>query len=207
MTQILRFETMQFRTLTAWLVANFIGGCIIGYLESNGLQFMATLILSGAIAGSAQWVVLKCLDYRGRRWSLWPLVSCVGWIAGVMLSLSLSEPIAYIKDGLIQNLGLWNIFGLNVVNRTLWITVMAIAQGTIFSISMQSRAQVIGVWLLASWVGAALHGAIATALCSAYCQVLPPSLMGIIEGGGWAAYGVVTGLALVRFRQQGDEQL
>ncbi|MEM1310120.1 MAG: hypothetical protein AAGF98_11650 [Cyanobacteria bacterium P01_H01_bin.153] len=204
MTQILRFEAIQLRALTAWIVANFIGGCIIGYLESNGLQFMATLLLSGAIAGSLQWVALKWLGRRGRRWALWPLASLVGWIVGVMLSLSLSEPIGYVVNSL-GSMGLWEVFWLNVVIRPLWITVMAIAQGNILSFSMPSRAKMIGIWLLASWVGAALHGAIAAALCRAYCQALPNLLIGIVEGSGWAAYGVVTGLAWVWFFRQGDK--
>ncbi|MEM8545766.1 MAG: hypothetical protein AAGF66_17430, partial [Cyanobacteria bacterium P01_H01_bin.119] len=173
MTQILRFDAIQFRVLIAWIVANFIGGCIIGHLESNGLQFMATLFLSGAIAGSLQWVTLKWLGRRGRRWALWPLASLVGWIVGFLLFVGLSMPIAYVKDEMLRNLGLWDTFWFSVVNTPLWITVMAIAQGSILSFSMPSRVKMIGIWLLASWVGAALHGAIAAALCRAYCQALP----------------------------------
>lgn len=158
---------------------------------------MATLALSGALLGSCQWLVLKWIGVRGTR--LWPLVSAAGWIVGILLSFAV--PVSSLAAGLWQQLGLWEVFWLNLFNRPLWITGMAIAQGAILSASLPQRIRALGVWLLASWLGAALHGAVGAWLCRAYCQALPLPLIGIIDGAGWALYGVVTGFALLAVKQ------
>lgn len=190
-----QFQLLQ--VFLVWIAANFLGGAIIGHLENNGLQFMATLALSGAVTGTLQWGVFKWAGSRGLRWRLWPLVSSLGWIAGVMLSLGLSPVINLLINDLLRQHGLWEAFWLNLFNRPLWITVMAIAQGSILSFSTQTRARTVGLWLAASWLGAALQGAIGAVLCRAYCQTIPTPLIGVVDGSGWGLYGIVTGLALI----------
>ena len=74
---------------------------------------------------------------------------------------------------------------------------MAMIQGIILSYHTRRRWRILGVWLLASCLGAALHGAVGATLCKSFCQTLPNVLVGIIEGKGWAIYGVITGFALL----------
>ena len=183
----------QLQVFLAWVVANFIGGCLVGYLEDNGAQFLATLVLSGAIIGSSQWLVLRWMGQRGTR--LWPLVSAVGWVVGIFLSFAV--PTGSLAAGLWQQLGLWEVFWLNALNQPLWITGMAIAQGAMLSASLPRPMRTLGIWLLASWLGAALHGAVSAWLCRAYCSALPLPLIGVVAGSGWALYAAVTGFALL----------
>ncbi|MEL6129259.1 MAG: hypothetical protein AAFR30_05035 [Cyanobacteria bacterium J06628_4] len=50
-------KAKKIKFLLVWIIANSIGGFPIDFLENNGAQFIATLLLSGAIIGSMQWAV------------------------------------------------------------------------------------------------------------------------------------------------------
>ena len=185
------------RLLTTWIVANFIGGFLVGFLENNGLQFLATLFLTGAVIGSLQWVVLRQVNGR-MRW--WPIASAIGWIVGIMLFASFpgqqlySPAIAVLSS----KLDLWNGFWNSLVTMTVWISGMAIAQ----SLLLKRWGRFSVVWLLASLMGGATQGAVGTGACAAFCQNLSPTFAGaIVTGLGWAAYGVVTGAALLSLAQ------
>ncbi|MBD2113167.1 MULTISPECIES: hypothetical protein [Cyanophyceae] len=185
--------------LTAWVLANLVGGFFAGFLENNGLQFMATLILTGAIVGSLQWFVLRPMG--GFRW--WPLASALGWIVSTFLQSLMQGIYTPVADAL------WRIFGL--WEEGLWVVVvvvplmiwgMAIAQMLILShragrsVLAQGNRQIWG-WLVVSLLGGAVSGGVSAALCAALCQSLPPTLLGLVHGSGWAAYGLITGLWLV----------
>lgn len=179
------------RFLTVWVLANLVGGFIAGFLENNGLQFMATLVLTGAIVGTCQWLVLR--NWGGFRW--WPIASAIGWIVSTMIS-SLSYPLTDPVVAFLWNrVGLWEVFWVNLVNQPLWVLGMAIAQALV----LRQRGRPAQLWILASLVGAALHGAVSASLCAAFCQALPLWLVGIVNGLGWATYGLVTGIVALQF--------
>lgn len=184
--------------LTAWVLANFLGGFFAGFLENNGLQFMATSILTGAIVGSLQWFVLRPMG--GFRW--WPLASALGWIVSASLKSLMQGIYTPVADALWRTFGLWEVFWLVVVIGPLMIWGMAIAQMLILShrtgrsVFAQGNRQVWG-WLAVSLLGSAAIGGVSAALCAAFCQSLPQTLVGLVQGLGWAAYGLVTGLWLV----------
>lgn len=170
-------------------MANLAGGFIVGFLENNGLQFMATLVLTGAIVGTMQWFVLR----NWGRFRGWPLASSIGWIISTVLNRlinSLTEPLA---NFLWHQAGLWEVFWINLINQPLWILGMAIAQSVFLA-----RRGAVGLWILASLIGAAANGAVSASLCAVWCQELPTALVGIVNGLGWATYGVVTGLAAIK---------
>ena len=112
---VLSWRSHPARFLTLWVLANLAGGCLIGFLENNGLQFMATLILSGAIIGSFQWLLLRRLG--GFRW--WPIASALGWIAAAYLDMGIrwlyvpllnQIGLSPSDEGFLLNLGLsWSI--------------------------------------------------------------------------------------------------
>ncbi len=179
--------------LALWVAANFLGGFLLGFLENNGLQFAATIFLTGAIIGSLQWAVLRRVSSRV-RW--WPLASTIGWIAGTVLFIlspvqTLSTAMA---EALSAQFSLWDWFWHSLVTAMVWIFGMAIAQTLILS----RRGHFSGVWLLSSLTGGAIGGIVGTGLCAAFCQDLPPALAGaVVTGASWAAYGIVTSTALL----------
>ncbi|MGG6237109.1 hypothetical protein ACQ4N7_00590 [Nodosilinea sp. AN01ver1] len=180
------------RFLAAWVGANLAGGFVVGFLENNGLQFMATLILTGAIVGSLQWWVLRLGLGSSFRW--WPVASALGWIVSTLLKTLMQGFYTPVVDGLWQTFGLWEVFWLNLITGPLMIWGMAIAQGLI----LRRRGLSFGHWVVISLVGGALQGAASAALCAGYCPILPPLWAGgIVAGFGWAVYGLVTGLWLV----------
>ena len=181
--------------LLAWVMANAIGGFLIGFLENNGAQFMATLFLSGAIIGSLQWGLLRWRGYRGRGWKFWPLVSSFGWIIGTLLS-SVSISIDSTVDALTAQFGLWDVFWLNLILQPIWVFGMAIAQGLILSHYNRPKMRTLVIWVVASCLGAALHGAVGAWFCNAFCPILSSTTTGLVQAKGWAAYGIVTGLAI-----------
>ncbi len=188
------------RFLTLWVLANLAGGWLIGFLENNGFQFMATLILSGAIIGSFQWLLLRRLG--GFRW--WPIASTLGWTAAVYLDMG----IRWLYEPLLNQLGLSPSdegFLLNLkLSRSIWISGMATAQGLV--VRPQSRRWT-GVWLLSSLLGGAVATVLSSGLCVAFCAALPPSLVGLVSGAGWAAYGLITGLVwLSLFKRHSDRE-
>ncbi|MFG6094137.1 hypothetical protein SPB21_02755 [Leptothoe sp. ISB3NOV94-8A] len=185
----------------AWIFANAIGGFLIGFLENNGAQFMATLFLSGAIIGSLQWLTFRLMHLQGGRWTLWPVASALGWIASTLLSILLSMLLVSLTSIVTSSTAeaiAWEEFWQNLLmNPSIWIWGMAIAQGMILSYHARQRWRILGVWLLASCLGAALNGAVSAILCRSVCQALPSSLIGLVDGKGWAVYGVITGFALL----------
>ncbi|PSN11562.1 hypothetical protein C7293_23795 [filamentous cyanobacterium CCT1] len=182
------------RFLAAWVGANLAGGFVVGFLENNGLQFMATLILTGAIVGSLQWCVLRVVLSRGGGLRWWPLASALGWIVSALLRSLMQGLYAPVVNGLWQTFGFWEVFWLNLVTGPLMIWGMAIAQGLI----LRRRGLSLWGWVVLSLVGGALQGAASAALCAGYCPILPPLWAGgIVAGFGWAVYGLVTGLWLV----------
>lgn len=193
-TQPLKAKKIKF--LLVWIIANSIGGFLIGFLENNGAQFMATLFFSGAIIGSLQWVVFRWMGTKGLQWTLWPIASALGWIISTALS-SLPISLDSLIGTLVSQTGLWEVFWLNLLLQPIWIICMAIVQGMILGYRTRRRGRILGVWLAASCLGAAIHGATSAVLCSQFCQTLPRPLVGIVEAKGWAVYGIITGLALL----------
>ena len=188
------------RFLGLWVGANLVGGFVIGLLENNGLQFVATLALTGAVVGTAQWSVLK--SRGGWRW--WPLASALGWIVSTLAVAGLGGVYQPVAALLWQTFGLWEVFWLNLVREPLAVAGMALAQGWLWQrrdrfLSGQAAPTAWG-WLGVSLLGAALQGAVSAALCAALCPILPRLLVGLVNGLGWAAYGLVTGMWLVRQR-------
>ncbi|MEO0349682.1 MAG: hypothetical protein AAF282_06490 [Cyanobacteria bacterium P01_A01_bin.15] len=143
--------------LLAWILANAIGGFLIGFLESNRAQFMATLIFSGAIIGSLQWAIFRWIGKNGLRWVLWPLASALGWVISTLIGILLPEP-GFIAAA--TGSQLTQVLWINLINQPVWIAGMAIAQGIILGYHSRQRFRILGVWLLASCLGAALNGAV-----------------------------------------------
>ncbi|ESA36885.1 hypothetical protein N836_04820 [Leptolyngbya sp. Heron Island J] len=189
------WHTQKTKLFLAWILANAIGGFLVGFLENNGAQFMATLLLSGAILGTSQWLIFRWLNAKGLRWTLWPVASALGWIISTMIGILVSPIIPGVLSSAATSTG--EIFWLNFINQPMYIICMAIAQGMILSYHARYRLRTIGVWLLASCLGAALHGAVSALICHSVCQTLPSTLIGIVESKGWAVYGIITGFALL----------
>jgi hypothetical protein len=187
----LRFTRVPF--LLKWVLANFLAGTIAGFLEDHGFQFAATLIFAGAIAGTCQWVVLRQM-LRPIRW--WPLASALGWIGGSLIGVSSYGLYRPIVDFLWTHLGLWEVFWLNIVTNPLPFAAMAIAQGLVLMQHRPFSTGTIGLWVLVSAIAGAVYGGVSASLCLAFCDVLPKVLIGIVAGGGWAGYGIITGLML-----------
>lgn len=187
------------RFLFFWVLANLIGGFLAGFLEANGLQFMATLVLTGAIVGTAQGLVLR--PWGGFRW--WPVASAIGWVVSTFSSSLLQGLYRPAVDFLWHRVGLWEVFWINLITQPLWVLAMAIAQGVILrhraSRSVPPKWNCpAGVWILASLVGAVGHGAVSATLCAAWCPALPSTFVGIVNGLGWATYGLVTGIVVIK---------
>lgn len=195
------------RFLFLWVLANLIGGFLAGFLEDNGLQFMATLVLTGAIVGTAQWLVLR--PWGGFRW--WPVASAIGWIVGTFSASLLQGLYRPAVDFLWHQVGLWEVFWINLIAQPLWVLTMAIAQGIILRRRALRRVppasnRPVGVWILASLAGAVGHGAVSASLCAAWCPALPSALVGIVNGLGWATYGLITGLVVIKLPGPGPHQ-
>lgn len=173
-----------------WVLANLMGGFITGFLENHGFQFMATLMLSGAIVGTFQWLVLKPMG--GFRW--WPIASALGWIIGVSLETGLRS----LYEPALNQLGLPmgdEAFLLSqILHTSIWMLGMAIAQALV----LRQREQAVGLWILASLVGSAINSVVSLGFCASFCQDLPSWLVGIVNGLGWAAYSLITGLAAIK---------
>ncbi|MGB3570878.1 MAG: hypothetical protein WA783_16615 [Phormidesmis sp.] len=175
-----------------WIFANFLGGWLVSFLENNGLQFAATLFLTGSVIGVLQWAVLR---QAGSRFRWWPLASAAGWILGVVLwALSQALPIPTV-DFFWPRLSVGESFWISLT-WVIWIFGMAIAQTLVLGRQSHSR----GIWLVASLIGGSLQAVVERSLCASACQVLPLALVGIVHGFGWAVYGAVTGLALLKVR-------
>jgi len=178
------------RFFGGWVLVNLLGGWLVGFLENNGFQFMATLFFSGAVIGSGQWLLLKRLG--GFRW--WPIASALGWILGVLLETGTRG----LYQSVLEELGLAlsnENFPLSVIlSQSVWILGMAIAQALI----LRCRDRAAGVWIGVSLIGMATHSVISLNFCASFCGALPAWSSGLASGVGWAAYGVVTGLAIIK---------
>ncbi len=183
------------RFLVKWVLANFLAGSITGFLEDHGFQFAATLIFAGAIAGSCQWLVL-CQVLRPMRW--WPLASALGWIGGSLIQASSNTLYRPIVDFLWAHLGLWEVFWINIIANPMPFAAMAIAQGLVLLQHRQFSARTISLWVLVSAIAGAVYGGVSASLCLAICYSIPRVLIGIVAGGGWAAYGLMTGWVLLK---------
>ena len=143
-----------------------------------------------------QWAVFIWVGLKGLMWLLWPTASAMGWIISTALS-SFHIRLDSLTETLASQVGLWEVFWLNLLLQPTWIIGMAIFQGLILGYRTRRRGRVLGVWLAASCLGAAIHGATSAALCRQFCWTLPRPLLGIIEAKGWAVYSIITGLALL----------
>ncbi|HEY9734953.1 MAG TPA: hypothetical protein V6D06_01680 [Trichocoleus sp.] len=200
MSRALSLETpaQQTHFLLKWVLANTAGGFLIGLLENNGLQFTATLTLTGAILGSLQWSILSP-SLRWRRW--WPLASAMGWLVGSLIIASSYRLYGPLAQTLWRQMGLWEVFWLNLLTGSIAGLLMAIAQGWI--LARQGRA--VPLWWAAGLLGGAAQGGVSAALCAAACPVLPSLVVGVVNAGGWAIYGGLTGLVLLVLLQDPAE--
>lgn len=169
-----------------WIAATALGGAATGALEASGLQFIATLVLSGGLVGIPQWLVLRRYGLR-LRW--WAIATCFGWIAG-----------SYISTGIVNLLSLND---LRLFYSIVPTVVMAIAQAFV----LHRLLRPIAAWLTVNALGGALNSLLSSAVCAAVCQpliALFPSratvilVTAIIYGLGWAAHGAATGAFLAR---------
>ncbi|MGF1535838.1 MAG: hypothetical protein ACFB4J_05025 [Elainellaceae cyanobacterium] len=186
--------THRHRFLLAWAIANFIGGAIVNGLENYGLQFMATLLLAGAILGSLQGAVIRSSQLR---W--WPVASAIGWIVGayfMAFSQGLYRPLV---DLLHTHLGLREGFWLNVIAAPIPVLGMALAQ----SLLLGRQGRPVWGWLVASLAGAILQGGTSAALCPWLCPISRPFVI-VVGGLGWGAYGLLTGVAGMRLFARGN---
>jgi hypothetical protein len=137
------------------------------------------------------------------RW--WPLASALGWIGGNLVQASSHALYRPLVDFLWAHLGLWEVFWLNIVTNPIPFAAMAIAQGVVLIQYRQFSARTIGLWVLASAIAGAVYGGVSASLCLALCYSLPRILIGVVAGGGWAAYGLITGWVLLKFIHSGDD--
>lgn len=183
----------ELRLLLWWALANGLGGAIAGFLEARHFQFLATLVLTGPILGICQWLVLR--RYLGKvRW--WPIATTLGWLLAMPIRIGARDILNPIINYLYTVGGLWEVFWLNVVNTPVTLAVLALVQWLV----LRPRGLNAGWWVLASAVGGILNGAIGATTCAKVCSMLAVGVgLGISQGLGWLAYGVVTGVVLICF--------
>jgi hypothetical protein len=173
-----------------WTLATAIAGAIVGALEESGFQFLATLVFTGLFVGTAQWLILR--HYIPKSF-WWIVVSTLGWIFGLMLSLSLDGILNPIIQFL-SRLGAWEVFWMNLVSQPFVLAILAAAQLPILGRSVRKAYW----WIPVSVLGGALQGASGSAI--AYIiqpGVLPGSSAAALSyGSGWLTYGIVTGICL-----------
>ncbi|NJL37740.1 MAG: hypothetical protein HC840_28475 [Leptolyngbyaceae cyanobacterium RM2_2_4] len=173
-----------------WTLATAIAGAIVGALEASGFQFLATLVFTGLFIGTAQWLILR--HYTPKS-SWWIAVSTLGWIFGLLLSLSLDgilNPIIQFLSGL----GAWEVFWMNLVSQPVVLAILGAAQLPILGRLVRKAYW----WIPVSVLGGALQGASGSAI--AYL-IQPGVLSGsfataLAYGSGWLTYGIVTGICL-----------
>jgi hypothetical protein len=165
-----------------WALASGIAGALTGYLEGAFFQFLATIVLTGAFLGIAQWLVLR-VTHGASFW--WMPVTFIGWLLGIALTIftPLGGVITSMTDTL-TGLGLWEVFWLNTLNGLVTVTVMAVAQWAVLRRWFAGA----GWWILAGAVGGLAQGMVGASFGEFHAAMS--------YGAGWLAYGVVTGLAL-----------
>lgn len=182
-----------------WTAASAIGGGVIGFLEDSGFQFMATLVFTGIVIGAAQWMVLRCYVRRMRRWML---MSALGWLTGVQVSILLGDKIDSLVYFLTQ-LGGWEVLWLNLINRSIILAILGVAQW----VALRRHVEGANWWIGASAIAGLIQGGISASLCAAACSTMAHTIgaglsTAIVYGAGWMGYGVITGLVLEQLFQR-----
>jgi hypothetical protein len=184
------------KLLLWWVLANAVGGAIVGALEEGEFQFFATLVLTGPILGVAQWLVLRRY-IRHTNW--WVIASILGWYLGFPVTLVTREILnPILLEMLLAVSKLWEVFWLNAVNQLVTFTVLGVAQWLV----LRQHLQQAWWWILASSVGGFVNGAMSAAVCAAACQTIAMKVNAqmagaIAHGSGWTGSGLVTGIMLV----------
>lgn len=173
-----------------WTLATTIAGAIVGALEASYFQFVATIFFTGLLIGAAQWLVLRQYILKA-FW--WIVVSTLGWTFGLVLVssyITLFDPLI----PFLVTLGIWRVFGMNLVYEPIVLAIFGAAQ---FPILTRFVRKAHG-WILVSALGGALKGASS----STVAYILPPGLLpapfltALSYGAGWLGYGIVTGICL-----------
>lgn len=178
-----------------WAAASAIGGAITGYLESNGYEFAATLILQGFIVGAAHWLVLRTILPQAWRWLI---ATGVGVIIGFLISMTIPL-LDSSATWLAVQTGMWEVFWLNALTMPIVILVMALAQVLLLRRVLDWRR-----WLsislaagIALGMGAAVAGWLTQADAPGWLNMwLVRSIAPMTVG--WTLYGLLTGWVLPR---------
>jgi len=181
----------------------------VGALEAGGLQFFATLVLTGPVLGVAQWLVLR--QYlRPAGW--WVLVSTGGWWLASNIRLLLGGALDPLVQQLWHRYGLWEVFWINLVKEPVNLAIFSAVQGLVLPGYLWPAS----LWVLASTVGGAVKGAVDSSVCAVACQAVAASVgsgqvgamvaAAVSSGAGWAGYGVVTAVGMVWLLQTRREE-
>jgi hypothetical protein len=179
-----------------WVLACTVGGAAGG--ASYVLQFVGPLLLFGGIFGVAQWVVLR--GYA-REAGLWVIVSAVGWPAGTMAQVSLQGVFGGAWDLMERWTGNGDL-SYALLDPVTW-AVYGLAQCLALGVLLRSRFSRAWLWFPASVIGGVVWTAVQYAPWNSGVYRLleglgtVPSLL-VTPGLGGTAYGLVTGVALVR---------
>lgn len=171
----------------SWLLATTAGGTAIGTLVvlTGSNEIFVYLVLTGFVVGAAQWLVLRrYFQYAG--W--WILASGFAWIVSFLVMSMIGEitdPLAILISSV---LGIWRVFGTNVVIGIGVGAGLGVAQWLV----LRRQTQGAGWWVLASAVGGAVERAVAVSIAQ-MDGVSDTALPYIV---GWAANGAVTGIVL-----------
>lgn len=186
-----------------WIFACAIAGAIVGALEEGGLQFFATLVLTGFLVGVAQALVLLRWDGTLRPNFLirWTSTSGLGWLAGTWLSIELASVLTLLINWL-NSLGGWEVLWINVIKQP----VILLGFGTAQWLMLRRRYFHPHRWIIISVLAGVIKGAVSSTVCAMVCpaiarQTLPVLAGAIANGSGWAAYGLITGIVLLQLRQ------
>lgn len=178
------------RFLLLWTVATALGGAVTGFLEGAGLQFFATLFLSGLLVGGAQALLIR----RYTSAPLWVVVSSIGWLLGMQLAFIL--PTGELATTLTAQLGLWETFWLSGLNTPLWLAPVLVGQAWLL------RKHIAPVlWIGVGLLAAIAHGLVSATSCYVACDALgDPLATAVVYASGWAVTGLATGVLLVTKR-------
>lgn len=187
----MRRVALEFRRFwLAWILIHAGGGAMIGALEAGGLQFLATLVLTGPVLGLLQGLMLWRSPGSILEWSL---VSALGWGLGVQLGILAGAPLDQIVAGLTQIAGMEG-FWLNLVNEAVVLTGLGLIQW----LSLRRYRRGVAGWIPLSAAAGAVAGGLSAGFCAWVCEPLvqagyPLLATAIAYGIGWAGYGSLTG--------------
>ena len=172
----------------SWLLTTASGGAIIGTVivltGSNEIFWYA--VLTGFVIGVTQWLVLRRY-IQSAGW--WIPASGFAWVVSLLAMSSVIEITDPIAEFISSVLGLWRIFGINVVIGIGIGVGLGVAQWLV----LRRHTQGASWWVLASVVGEVVNAAVAVAIA----QMDGVSGTALPYIAGWAANGAVTGIALV----------